>query len=215
MSLARHALLACWFAVLSLAGTCVLAQSAGPGIYTCVDAKGRTLTSDRLISDCVDRAQKLLNPSGTVKATVPPAMSDLERAQQEAKARQERDAQSRISEEKRLDRALLIRYPSRVVHDQERAQAIAQVEAVKAALAVRVAELKRERQRADEQMEFYKKDPSKAPPALLRQLEEVRQGIASQERFMAEQENEIARINHRFDDELERLSRLWAVAPKG
>lgn len=193
----------------------MLAQSAGPGIYTCVDAKGRTLTSDRLISDCVDRAQKLLNPSGTVKATLPPAMSDLERAQQEAKARQERDAQSRIAEEKRLDRALLVRYPSRAVHDQERAQAIAQVEAVKAALMVRVAELKRERQRADEQMEFYKKDPSKAPPALLRQLEEVRQGIASQERFMAEQDNEIARLNHRFDDELERLNRLWAVAPKG
>lgn len=193
----------------------MLAQSAGPGIYTCVDAKGRTLTSDRLISDCVDRAQKLLNPSGTVKATLPPAMSDLERAQQEAKARQERDAQSRIAEEKRLDRALLVRYPSRAVHDQERAQAIAQVEAVKAALMVRVAELKRERQRADEQMEFYKKDPSKAPPALLRQLEEVRLGIASQERFMAEQDNEIARLNHRFDDELERLNRLWAVAPKG
>lgn len=215
MSLTRPALTVCLLGGLSFATVSALAQSTAPGIYTCVDAKGRTLTSDRLISDCVDRAQKVLNPSGTVKATVPPAMSDLERAQQEAKARQERDAQSRIAEEKRLDRALLVRYPSRPVHDQERAQAIAQVDAVKAALVVRVAELKRERQRVDEQLEFYKKDPSKAPSALLRQLEEVRQGIASQERFMAEQDNEIARINHRFDDELERLNRLWAAAPKG
>ncbi|MEY4757221.1 MAG: hypothetical protein RJA34_2119 [Pseudomonadota bacterium] len=215
MSLGRHALTSAFLAGALLSAFAACAQTPGPGIYTCVDAKGRTLTSDRLISECVDRAQKVLNPSGTVKATVPPAMSDLERAQQEAKARQERDAQARIAEEKRMDRALLIRYPSQTVHDRERAQAIAQVDAVKVALLVRVAELKRERQHVDEQMEFYKKDPSKAPLSLQRQLEEVRQGLASQERFMAEQDVEIARINHRFDDELERLKRLWAAAPKG
>ncbi|WP_432214584.1 DUF4124 domain-containing protein, partial [Salmonella enterica] len=36
------------------------------GIYTCVDAKGRKLTADRPILDCIDREQKELNASGQV-----------------------------------------------------------------------------------------------------------------------------------------------------
>ena len=40
---------------------------AQAGIYTCVDAKGRRLTSDRPIVECLDREQKELTPNGNVK----------------------------------------------------------------------------------------------------------------------------------------------------
>ena len=46
--------------------------AAGVGIYSCVDARGRTITADRPIADCSDREQRELNPSGTVKRKVEP-----------------------------------------------------------------------------------------------------------------------------------------------
>jgi hypothetical protein len=56
-------------------------------IYSCVDDKGRKLTSDRPIAECMDRVQNELNPSGTVKRVLEPqptetalTSSDKERA---------------------------------------------------------------------------------------------------------------------------------------
>jgi transposase len=63
--------------------------AATQDIYTCVDARGRKLTSDRPITDCNDREQKMLNPSGTVKARVAPALTALERQEIEAKDKAE------------------------------------------------------------------------------------------------------------------------------
>ena len=60
-------------------------------------------------------------------------------------------------------------------------------------------------------MEFYKKDPSKAPAYVRRQLEENIQSQAVQKRFIEEQESEIRRVNARFDDELVRLRQLWLM----
>jgi len=193
-----------------LTGVCAWSMAAAQGIYTCVDAKGRKLTSDRFIADCADRPQSVLNPSGTLKATLPPAMSDAERARQEARLREEREAQARLAEERRTERALLTRYPNQAAHDHERAQAIAQANDVKEVARVRSESLKRDGKRIDEQMEFYKKDPRKAPQSLQSQVEEVRKGLLAQEKILATQDAEIDRINHRFDAELTRLQGLWA-----
>ena len=47
----------------------LLAQ-APEGIYTCTDAKGRKLTSDRLIPECVDREQRVHLHEGDKERTV-------------------------------------------------------------------------------------------------------------------------------------------------
>jgi hypothetical protein len=181
------------------------------GIYTCVDAKGRKLTSDRPIPDCADREQSVLNPSGTVKAKVGPALTAPELAAQQAQARQEQEAKALQVEDRRRDRALVLRYPNRQVHDQERAEAIKLIGAVKAAAITRAIELMRQRQLVNDEMEFYKKDPSKAPAALRRQAEDITQSLAVQGRFLAAQDAEITRVNARFDEELVRLKQLWAL----
>lgn len=200
---------------LALAHVHVLAQADGQssttGIYSCVDAKGRKLTSDRPIPECLDREQKLLNPSGTVRAKVGPNLTAQERADAEAKAKQEADERALLVEQRRRERALLTRYPSKEVHDQERAEALARVVAVVQAASKRVDDLALERRKVDEEMEFYKKDPSKAPPSLRRQLDDIAQSTGVQKRFIGEQEDEKRRINARFDDELVRLKQLWAA----
>jgi hypothetical protein len=187
--------------------------SAG-GVYTCIDAKGRKLTADRPIPECTDREQKILNPSGTVKARVGPTLTAQERADLEIKEKREIEERSRTADEKRRDRALLTRYPSKTIHDQERQEALTQIGVVIQAAKNRLEELIKQRAAVDAEMEFYKNDPSKAPAYVRRQQEENIQSQAVQRRFIGEQEGEIKRLNARFDDELVRLRQLWTtIAP--
>lgn len=197
--------------VMSLAQTQQAPSGSTQGIYTCTDARGRKLTSDRPIVECIDREQKVLNPSGTVRAKVGPTLTAQERADLEAKQKAELEEQARLNEEKRRDRALLTRYPTKAVHDKERAEALTQIGVVRQAAVHRVDELVRQRTVVNEEMEFYKKDPSKAPPSIRRQVDEVTQSLAIQGRFIADQDAEIKRVNARFDEELVRLKQLWAL----
>lgn len=204
-----------WVFILLGLGATASAQVAPPvggGVYTCVDAKGRKLTADRPIQECIDREQKILNPSGTVRAKVGPSLTAKEQADIEAKEKREAEERSRNAEEKRRDRALLVRYPAKAVHDQERADALAQIAVVVKAATNRLDELAKQRVAIDAEMEFYKKDPTKAPAYLRRQLEENSQSQGVQRRFIGEQEAEVKRVNARFDDELVRLRQLWAAA---
>lgn len=186
------------------------AQSAAQGIYTCTDAKGRTRTSDRPIAECADREQRLLNPSGSVRGVVGPTLTGPERAALEARQRREAEARAREAEEKRRERALLVRYPNRSVHDKERAEALAQIGVVRQAALHRVTELQRERKALDTELEFYAQDPTKVPPSLTRLVDGNARSQEVQQRFIADQDAEMARVNARFDEELQRLQPLWA-----
>jgi Domain of unknown function (DUF4124) len=207
---------------LLLAGLWFASATSWSAIYTCVDGKGRKLTSDRPIAECADRDQSELNTSGTVKRTVKPVMTAEEQRAFDEKQKNAAEELARQVEEKRKDRALLTRYPNRAVHDKERAEALAQVDAVMKAAAKRISELGVQRKEIDTEMEFYKKDPSKAPLSLKRQIEDHNNSVAVQKRFIIEQENELKRTNARFDEELVKLKSLWlltgnpggAAAPK-
>ncbi len=188
---------------------------AQAGIYTCTDAKGRRLTSDRPIAECVDREQRELSTSGTTKRVVGPTLTARERAVLEEKQKIEAEKQARVLEEKRRDRAMLQRYPNRAAHDKERGEALGQVEEVIKAAGKRIAELGEDRKKLDVEMEFYKKDPAKAPGILKRRLDENERAVAVQKRFIADQEDEKKRVTARFDEELGRLKQLWALADPG
>lgn len=187
----------------------VSAQTAAQGIYTCVDARGRKLTADRPIPECLDREQKLLNPSGTVKARVGPSLTEQERLEQAVAAKKQADQLAQQAEEQRRDRALRTRYPNQAVHERERAQVLGQVRLLIAAANRRIEEVRRQRETIDKEMEYYKKDPGKAPATLRRQLEESEKSQEVQKRFIADQEAEARRLTARFDEELARLRKLW------
>ncbi|HWI84276.1 DUF4124 domain-containing protein, partial [Ramlibacter sp.] len=180
-------------------------HAAAEGIYSCVDGKGRRLTADRPISECIDREQRELNPSGTVKRRIAPTPTAQERAQQEERSRREQEEKARLAEERKRNQALVTRYPDKTAHDKERLAALAVADDVMAAAGKRTAVLEGERRKLEAELEFYRKDPSKVPARLKRQLEENQQQLAEQQRFAASQEGEKRRINARFDEELARL----------
>ncbi|OGB02010.1 MAG: DUF4124 domain-containing protein [Burkholderiales bacterium RIFCSPHIGHO2_12_FULL_61_11] len=189
---------------------CLGGNAAAQGIYTCVDAKGRTLTADRPIIECLDRSQQELTRSGTVKRQIGPSLTAHEQAAQQEKDRRAAELRAREAEEKRRDRALLLRYPSRAVHDQERATALSQIDEVIKASSKRTLELVEHRKAVNSEFEFYVKDPSKAPSALKRRLEENDSSMLVQKKFILDQELEKKRVNRRFDEELVKLKELWA-----
>ena len=187
------------------------AQAPGTsgGIYTCVDRNGRRLTADRPIAECLDREQRELGPSGIVRRQIGPSLTEQERAAQEAQRRKEAEARARALEERRRERALTARYPDKPTHDVERAAAIQLVDDVTATAEKRLVELAQQRKAFDVEMEFYKKDPSKAPMSLRRKIAENEESIAEQQRFIAGQDQEKRRVHQRFDVELAQLRRLW------
>jgi len=198
-----------WGVLLLVVSTVALAQ--GKGIYTCIDSKGRRITSDRPITECLDREQHELTGSGTVKRVVPPSYTAEERARIDAQKKAEEALQARIAEEKRRDRALLIRYPNKPVHDKERADALAQIDEVISAVNKRAQTLLDQRKDISAELEFYQNDVSKAPLWLRRKLEDNEQQVAVQQRFVVEQTQEKQRLNARFDEELVKLRQLWTT----
>jgi len=186
------------------------AQPAAIGsIYTCIDARGQRLTSDRPIVECLDREQRELKKDGTVRRIIGPSMTAQERAAFEERERRLAEERQRQTDDRRAQKALLARYPNQAAHDAERAKALRAQQDVIAAGQRRVAELEEHRRKLDQETEFYK-DPAKRPAKLQRQIEENEQQLAAQRRFIEAQEEEKRRIDAQFDEELARLKSLWA-----
>ena len=190
----------------------VAGNAMAQGIYTCTDAKGRKLTSDRPIAECVDRTQQELSAQGSVKRVLGPTLTAQERAAQEEKDKAALEIRLQAQEEKRRDRATLARYPNQAAHDKERSQVLSQIDEVIKTAAKRSIELAEQRVAINADYEFYKKDPSKAPFALKRRLEENDGNIFMQQLFINDQDLQKRRINQRFDEELVKLKILWSLA---
>lgn len=197
-----------------VAGLDTHAQTKPPtgAIYTCIDAQGRLLSSDRPIAECRDRPQRVLGPTGTVRQVVPPPPTPEEREREAARQREAAEAATKLAEERRREALLLMRYPDEAAHQRARAAAIAQVQSVIDSAREHAQALERERQRIDDEMAFYRKDPAIAPPALKQRLAQNAEQRQLQAQFLADQEREKARIEERFDTELRTLRRLWATA---
>ena len=194
---------------------CFSTAVSGQSIFTCIDARGRKITADRPIAECADRVQRELGASGAVRREIGPTLTASEFAATEARDKQAAELRARDLENKRRDRALLQRYPNRGMHDLERAAALSQIDQVIQTAWRRGTELVEQRKAIDSELEFYVKDPSKAPVLLKRRIEEHDKNVGAQRRFIAEQEAEKKRVNVRFDEELVKLKSLWALLADG
>lgn len=199
-------------AVLGLTPVARAQQNKSPQeVYTCIDKSGRRITADRPIADCVDREQRILDHTGAERRRIGPTLTEHERAALEVQRRKEAQERARIAEERRRERVLVARYPDEAAHQTEREAAIGQVDEVMAVARKRIQELQAERKRINVEMEFYRRDPTKAPVKLQRQIAENDEAVAEQQRFLTAQEQEKRRIHQRFDAELAQLRQLWAA----
>lgn len=200
---------------LTLFSALLSAASASPAasIYSCVDANGRRLTSDRPIPECSTREQRLLNADGSVRRIVPPTMTADEAVEYEAKKRQE--AADRIAKQDaiRRDRNLMNRFPNQAAHDKAREAALDDVRKGVSFSEDRLEELEKARKPLQDETEFY---AGKKLPAQLKQKLDANEALASAQRSLIQnQKDEILRINKLYDVELAHLRKLWGGAELG
>ena len=182
-------------------------------VFTCVNAAGRTLTSDRLIGECMDREQRILSRDGTLIRVVPPSLTAEERAERDARERKAVAEREARAEAVRRDRLLLQRFPNDAEHQKARNASLEDMRAAARGSEARIAELARDRKPLAEEAEFYK---GKAlPPKLKQQLDANDAALAAQRDAQTQQKDEIARIAKRYDAELAYLKRLWTGAAPG
>jgi hypothetical protein len=185
----------------------------GPGIYTCIDDRGRRLTADRPIAECRHKEQQILNRDGSVRRILPPTLTAEERAEKEARDRAAAEARAAAADAVRRDRNLMARFPDEGAHQRARVAALDTVRLAMRATELRLRELQAARKPLLDEAEFY---AGKAlPPKLRGALDANDAAVEAQRGASATQQAELERINRLYDAELERLRRLWAGAPPG
>jgi chromosome segregation ATPase len=186
--------------------------SPGPGgIYTCIDARGRKLTSDRPIPECLDREQTVRNSDGSMRGTLPPSYSPEERAAREEQRRKADAEDSARRDAQRRDRNLLARFPDAATHQQAREAALQQLQNAAKATEQRLLELEKERKKLADEAEFYV--GRELPRPLKTRIDANRATVEAQRTAAANTEAERQRVNARYDEELAHLRKLWAAHP--
>jgi hypothetical protein len=195
-------------------GAAAWAQTAPhPVIYTCIDANGKKLTSDRPIPECSNRDQRVLNADGSPNRVVPPTPTADERAAAEAREREAAADRAAKNDAIRRDRNLLARFPDEVTHGKARAKALDDIGNSLRISETRINLLKAERKPLLDEAEFYvgKSLPTKVKAA----LDANDASLDAQKALVQNQQGEVVRINALFDAELARLKKLWAGTPAG
>lgn len=189
------------------------AHGQGRSIYSCIDDKGRKLTSDRPIAECNDREQRVLNGDGSVRNIKPPTLTAEEKAQKEARDRAAAEARATQAEAVRRDRNLLARYPNEAAHQRAREAALDTARLAAKATENRLVELARDRKPLLAEAEFYQGKP--LPGKLRAAIDANDAAQEAQRSSIGAQQAEVDRINRLYDSELARLRQLWAGAQPG
>lgn len=187
------------------------ADAAPPRIYSCVDAQGRKHVSQAPIPECIDRDQEQRNPDGSVRGVLRKPLTEQEREAEDARQRQAEAACRDRKIAERADRNLVKRYPDRAHHEAARKEAIDDIAKAMRLSQARIELLMRDKKRLDDEREFYvgKELPSK----LKLDIDRNDSALAAQDKLVTQQQNELSRINSRFDDELAHLQMLWRSPP--
>ena len=205
----------CWgrrLAVFGLLAGATVAQAATT-IYSCTDASGKKLTSDRPIAECANRDQRVLNADGSVRHVLPPTPTPDERAEQEARERKLESERAALLDAARRDRNLMVRFPNEAAHNRSRDVALDDARAATLRSERRLSDLAAERKPILEEAEFYAGKP--LPAKLRQQLESNETATEAARVLIQNQQAEVVRINAMYDLELDRLRKLWGGASPG
>ena len=208
--------LAHWLPALAAAALlgATAAQAADSAlIYSCVDASGKKLTSDRPIPECNSRDQRVLNADGSVKRVMPPTPTADERAAIEAREHEAAKERAAKQEAIRRDRNLLVRFPDEAAHRKARESALDDVRKALQQSEQRIAALTTEHKPLMGEAEFYV--GRQKPPKLRSQIDAVDAALDAQRALLQNQQLEVVRVNRLYDTELERLKKLWLGAQPG
>jgi hypothetical protein len=183
------------------------------GIFTCMDDRGRRLTSDRPIAECTGKEQRVLNRDGSQRSVLPPTLTAEERAAREGRELDAAQARAEQADAVRRDRNLVARFPTEAAHTKSREGALDTVRVATKATELRLRDLAAERKPLTDEAEFYAGKP--LPAKLKTAMDANDAALEAQRSAVANQQSELARINSIYDAELDRLRKLWGGVAAG
>jgi hypothetical protein len=176
-------------------------------IFMCKDASGKTLTSDRPIPECANRAMRELDKNGIVRREIAAPLTAEQKRQKELEEERLKAEAAAAEEQKQADRAMLARYRNEKDIDVARRRTLDLVqEQSKREMETLAAA---EKDKKDVQQKIDRGGNKKpVPPVLQARLTEADQSIASAQKKIAAYQAEEAQINLKFDATLKRYREL-------
>ncbi len=191
----------------SLVAVDAVAQSR---IYTCKDASGKTITSDRPLPECQGREGRVLSGQGTTVKRIEAPLTPEQIAAREAAEQKKHAEEERRREQLRKDKALLNTYASLDDIESKRQRALSQVEREAREAERRISLLERQASENRSEADFYKKKA--IPSDLKRRLDENEAALKAEKNLFGQKKDEVAQVNIKFDEDKKRYLDLIGAA---
>ncbi|MGE0797885.1 MAG: hypothetical protein AB7G13_27005 [Lautropia sp.] len=209
----RSGVSTCLTALLICAAGHVYAQAqiaTPPPLYTCQDADGRTISSDRPIAACATRPMRELNSDGSVRRVIPPPMTkEQERQQADAERRrrmEDLDRRARVAR----DRNLLLTFEDEQALEAIRRRTLAEIDHEIVYATQRILASDRELKAAQKAVEAWRAEkPGRVVPFSMQQrVTDAANSILADNALITDRASERERLNARFDADALRLREL-------
>ena len=186
-------------------------------IYTCSDAEGRVISSDRPIPACERRSMRELNADGSLRRLIaPPLTKEQERELALQERQREEEVLARRIQQSR-DRNLLLTFEDERALESMRQRGLADIDRDILLATRRILLLDKELKTAQAAAASWKaENPRKQLPVpAQQQIMDAANSILIEDSVVSERQAERDRVNSRFDADGARLRQLLGTVPAG
>lgn len=175
-----------------------VAVAAGK-LFCCNDANGKQVCGDLMPQECYGRAYRELGDTGRTVRNVEAPLTAEQRAERAAEDEKRKLEEAAMKEQQRKDQALLNTYGG--VRDIEamRDRALGDVQKSISEAEARIAEIRAQRVKFQNEAEFYKK--KQLPPEIQKGLKDADFEIRAQQSVIDSKKKEMEIIREKYDED--------------
>ena len=181
-------------------------------IFVCKEAGGRTLTSDRPISECADRPIRVLDGRGNTRRVIEPPLTAEQKRKLKEQEEQRKADDIVAAERSRIDLAIKTRYRSETDIEMARGRATAPIEEKIRREKSSLAEAEKQQAEAQAEADAVQKKNRQLPAHVKHKLDDATQSVIAARKQLEEAEGERTQVSARYDDTLKRFRELSGVA---
>jgi hypothetical protein len=182
-------------------------QAYSQKIFMCIDASGRTLTSDRPIPECAGRAVREYDKYGTVRRDIPAPLTAEQKRQKQLEEEKHKADEASAAEQKRNDHALMVRYRNEKDIETARKREVDLVlEKIRQETSTVIAAETKQQEALAQVAQF--KSKKDVPPSLQHQIGTSGRELEEDKRKLQDYAAEITQINLKYDATLKRYRQV-------
>jgi hypothetical protein len=197
---------------LSLSLLMAMSMAHAQKMYMCKDASGRTITSDRPIPECADRATKELDRSGMVRREIPPPPTPEQRREQKLQEEKAKADAILAEEQKQSDRLILAHYANEKDIETSRKRALDLVQDRIKRETQDMATLQKNLTAVQADAAAQTKAKGVPTPAMKRRIEDTEQAVQTAKKSLQAREAELVQVNTKYDQTLKRFRAITSEA---